>query len=1222
MITPISLRSLACVLVTALVALPCWGKSEQENFKPYAREQGITLKEYVDRSWEDELIHYALHFEQGAFPTGELHVVANGNQVLPSQLSDVQLHEDGSLKAARLWLVVTLQKKQTLNLKLIPGARAVQTDLRWKQSGGSLEVNTAKVGARFFLGEKTFETPVPADRAPAYITAVRLRSGVWGGKGWFETPHKLRSYKITLAEKGPVFVKVAFEYRFDGYRGEGQDIYKGHVRIARAQELIEFVEDYSLGDPKVYQIWKPKSRAEEIMWDWWQWRPHDAESNFCFSIYEGLQPTKARWYGHSATAPEKRTGRNPHLDFETDYTLNYSADRFDFSINAYHRGCPDQALSYMAWRDKDPKSDAVGILGLRPTEWQHADMLPRNLKTLAHHTDTADLRIYANKKPDLVVKAPLHLGRRVWGLVALRMPEAGPTQDEVKDGKVVKHASHTPSQALQLRSKYGNRSLDKIKDWCLEWESTRTYPSLFVKRGGLEAVLRRIRSSRILLNHARSKRHLSIMRYFIESNAKHANETYEDLMTWCKSNIELFFEHGYCSHRGLNNNQYPWWMQEMSARFDLVMGMPEISHEQKEALKAYFSFCTHMLQDDDFMPPRTTGVGWGSANMPVNTRGGRAVSAAVLSDNPNAKPWFDRAVEYVDAMVLKVWSEDGSSISGPHYVTTQADPLMNMALPLYYAGVLPPIQKKYPRIGRFARQLMDRLTPPERRCEYKRLLPTIGHTMYEYDGNIGKFAVMMNLTDPKMAGQMYWLWKRAGKDTRGFMDGIYYMHEEFKESEPEIGSVVYPGALTFLRHGFPRENETYMAIHVGDQGYDHFDRDIGSFLIYAKGAPLMMDFASMYQPNCWQSLWHNTLSWNVQEHAPKTPCPGRGHKDCWHTGKIWKDHQYRPHHLLDRAVDSQSQAVDAFKEQAGKIASQALMAEVDYVLADIPLMEFHKSVFFNKAESDDPVPWMLFQEFDIHRLKKKRIWQRRFLFIKDADLNGPNYFVIADDLDGQDELAPVANFWCLADEMAVEKDIVRWTGQYEIDLDMYVAFPKKPVIQRREWWHTNAGPARAKLKNGREHQIAAHVQQQPGKGGFTAVLYPRGRYETQPTYSSNNDGTAIQVKIGNRTDTIFCSRETKRTAFQSVTCEGTVAVVKHHPDYTSLTLSEPGKVTAGAFSLQSKASASIRVTGDKLTGKGKAGAAVLVNGKKQATIGANGEFALSKPGAQVAVVIE
>jgi len=620
----------------------------------YKNGSVLRLKEYVGREWTNELIHYELEFAKGEFPNGALKATAKADKEIPVQFSQVTLHEDGSLKSGDLWLVVTLKPNEVKEWTLTSGKTGAPTDLRVARSGNSLEVTTSFTGARFQLGEQTFEPPVAAEKVPPFIASIRHRSGTWAGRAWFETPHKCRSYKVWVMEEGPVFVKVGFEYRFAGFRTEGKEIYRGHVRIAPRQELIEFVEEFSLGDPKVYRIWEPRSRTEEIMWDWWQWRPHEAKHNFCFSIHDGLEPSKARWYGHNSSIPEKRTGRNPGMDFETDYQLDYREDRFDIAVNSYHRGCPDQALSYMAWRDGDPQSDAIAVIGIRPTEWQHPDMLPHLMNTIVHHTDTACLRIYAQRRPDLVVKAPLHLGRRVWGLTTLKMPEAGPTKPDMKDGKIIRQPFQKPSQALRLRSKYGNRQLDKIKDWALEWETTRKYPSLFVRDGGLPAVLQRIRGSPILRRRAASQRHKPIMRYILDNNAKHAQASHEDLMKWCNRHINIFFEHGYCSHRGTNNNQYPWWMQEMSARFDLVMGMPEVSHERKEELKAHFSFCAHMLQDDDFMPPRRTGVGWGSANMPVNTRGGRAVSAAVLSDNPDAEAWFDRAVEYVDALVLKV----------------------------------------------------------------------------------------------------------------------------------------------------------------------------------------------------------------------------------------------------------------------------------------------------------------------------------------------------------------------------------------------------------------------------------------------------------------------------------------------------------------------------------------------------------------------------------------
>ncbi|HOF87667.1 MAG TPA: hypothetical protein PLZ36_06125, partial [Armatimonadota bacterium] len=717
--------------------------------RPYAKGDVIALKEHVGREWADELIHYELTFAQGEFPGGAARLLVDGEE-LPGQLAGVTTYPDGSLKAATLWLVTTLRPNATQALTLQPGRPTATSDLRMARQGDTLEVTTALTGARFHLTETTFDPPIPAAKAPSYLAAVRQRGGTWGGRGWFETPHTCRSAKVWVLEEGPVFVTVGFRYAFDGYRGAGQDIYQGTVRIAARQELIEVRDSYALGDPKVYQLWKPKNRADEISWDWWAWRPHDAESNFCFSLYDGLRPTKARWFGHNATEPEKRTGPAlMQLDFETDYHLTYTKTHFEVDVTAYHGNCPDRALSYLVWRGEDPASDAVGVIGLRPAEWIHPDMLPRLSQSINQHTGTGGLRLYSTAAPDLILKTPLHLGRRVWGLVTLRMPEAGLTEDEVKDGTVVRYAAQRgSSQALKLRTKYGNRPLDKVKEWTLDWPAAKTYPALFITDGGLPAVLARIRTSPTLLKRAKSLQYKPINRYIVASGETHAQDAYADLMRNLDAFISGVFDWGYNAHNvGLNINQFPWWMQEYSAQFDLIMGMPEVTAAQKAALRARFAFCAQMLHDPDFLPPRATGTGWGSANMPVNMRGAQAVTACALSDNPDAQPWLAFAIECVDVLVQQVWAEDGSSISGPHYTGTQADPLMNMALPLYYAGALPPIQKKFPRLAKFTRLMMDRMTPPEPRARYTRLLPTIGHTMLEYDSNIGKYALLMNLTD-------------------------------------------------------------------------------------------------------------------------------------------------------------------------------------------------------------------------------------------------------------------------------------------------------------------------------------------------------------------------------------------------------------------------------------------------------------------------------------------
>lgn len=49
---------------------------------------------------------------------------------------------------------------------------------------------------------------------------------------------------------GPVFAKVAFEYRFDGFRGDGVDMYRGTARVTAGQEITYLPGEFSLGDPR------------------------------------------------------------------------------------------------------------------------------------------------------------------------------------------------------------------------------------------------------------------------------------------------------------------------------------------------------------------------------------------------------------------------------------------------------------------------------------------------------------------------------------------------------------------------------------------------------------------------------------------------------------------------------------------------------------------------------------------------------------------------------------------------------------------------------------------------------------------------------------------------------------------------------------------------------------------------------------------------------------
>jgi hypothetical protein len=472
-------------------------------------------------------------------------------------------------------------------------------------------------------------------------------------------------------------------------------------------------------------------------------------------------------------------------------------------------------------------------------------------------------------------------------------------------------------------------------------------------------------------------------------------------------------------------------------------------------------------------------------------------------------------------------------------------------------------------------------------------------------------------TDEVLAGQALDMWYRTGAATHGFLDGIYYIREDILSREPPLRSVVYPGFGAFLRNGFPAHNETWIAYRHGDHSVGHYNNDIGAFMLYAKGAPLMVDFASQYQPSTNASLLHNTLSFGVQQHELKRPAFPRGDPRDFYTGKSWVEHEFDPHTLYELATDSESD--DAWGDLLGRIRRQALFSEADFTVATSKIRELELHPFYTIEESKDPELLGPFSELDRKRLDRTYAWERRIVFVKDEDLAGPNYLVVQDHPDGLEEPRPQVNYWCLADEQTIDGDRVFWRGQYHVDLDLFVAQPARPEIESRTWWHQERGPLQAEFKGGRELQIAAHLKHQPGTPGFTVVLYPRGRYETAPTFERFGDGTAVAIGIGERRDIVCAARERRIWDVGDVRVEGTAAVVKRTGTYRSFVLLDAGTIRHGDVTLTAEGPASVRIAEDSVVAelpeggearlqlsKERVGAAITVNGKARGKVGADG----------------
>ncbi|MHB9027030.1 MAG: hypothetical protein ACYC7E_23080 [Armatimonadota bacterium] len=1114
----------------------------------------FTLKDHVGHAWTRELVHYALTCRPGeCWPAG-LRLTDAGGALVPTQLANVALHPDGSLASGQLWFIVPeLPANGTVTYTLTGGAKSdrpakYQSDLALVKGKQTAELTTSLAGVRVLLGSAQFTAPQPADRVPAPLQGIRLRSGAWTGRGWFETKHLCTGYTAVVTDDGPVFKQVAIHYTYAKPEGWGRAddlFYRMTVRLAAGQEAAYITEAYNLGDPKMYQPPYFGNERRELLWDWWSWRPHEAPDNMCFSLYGAFQPTHARTIPHTVSTPDK--GKSVAFYSENEYSLQYAKDRFEFALNPWGRGEPDQSMVYTAFRGDDPNTDIISILPAMSSRWRHPDVLPHDPNFIAQHTDTTDLRVYTSAKPDLYVKAPLNLGRREWALAVLKNP--GVITDEMRAGVI-------PA----LSRKYGALPLDKVKDWVLEWPQAAKYPHMFIDPGNIAGLRARIKSLPALEASLRKTQHLPADRYLLDGKDADALLAYEALIKETDGKIADTFAWPYGGERS-GINAFPWHMMTNAAQTDVIFASLAITPAQRQALLARLAFLTYFVWDGEYMPPRKAGFGWGAAGMPTNVAGARGALAALLSDHPMTGVWVADSAKYLNYIISQYWGEDGTPFSCPHYsLGTEGGPVSAVLLALKSTGKLGDIRTSYPNLHNYGRFIVDMMTPVDIRFK-QRILPTQGDTYWEGNSLSGQIAPLFKDADPELAGALMATWNDSGRSLEGFINAAYFFDPTIPAKAHAVTSVAYPGYGAFLRHGYGTPEESYLAIRFGTFTIGHMHNDAGSAHWYARGVPLSMDFGSMYTPHTGSPWWHSTLSYNHQERAQPVPCPGRDKDGCFYKGRNWYDHQFEPHTALAPITD---QAAGYITEMSGVIAAFGAQPGADYVRGEANRRWFERLPYFYR-EQGSPSPWLQFTIFDKVELQHPFRWTRQFAFVKDASPSGPNYLVIADDLAGNRELEPAFNFWSLTKDVTQNGRQLYLTGQYGIDLDVFVLEPVAGRIQLGEWGHKQGF-----LGGGEENQKLVRLFAKPGEG-FRVVLYPRKANEPMPAVETLGGGKLIKVTLPDQTHWLLLSASPITVSDGLVTLTGTAAVAKRRQnDRLELTLLAPGKITAGRAVLEAE----------------------------------------------------
>jgi hypothetical protein len=1108
----------------------------------------FTLRDYVHHTWSRELIHYDLAFKPGeCWPRG-MRVTDAAGIVVPIQLADVTTHPDGSLATATLWFMVPeLPADGTVTYTLSGGTKRdapvkYVTDLALVKGKGVVELTTSLVGARVLVGSAHFATPQPVNAVPAPLQGIRLRGGAWTGRGWLETRHLCSGYAATVTDDGPVYKKVSIRYTFatpDGWDRSEAPFYAMTVRVTAGQEIACITEDYNLGDPAVYQFPQFESEKQEKLWDWWSWRPHDTADNFNFSLLAGgvFKPTHARVLNHNVSIPEKGTGTACRSEHE--YALQFATDRFEFGILPWSSGLADQTYYYTLYNPAQTDSDVLSIMPMLASRWLNPDMLPHSQTFIHQHTETANLRTYSTAKGDLFVRAPLSLGRREWAIAVLKNPD-------------VVTAEKGDTVISRLSRKYGSLPLDKVKDWTLEWPLTANYPHLFVKAGDLDGLQARIKQMPELTAALRNEAHISVHRWLLDGNAADAQKAYDEVMAGLNGRITNALDWWGGDGR-VDINSFPWHMMTYASHADVLLAKGVLTDEQRKALLARMAFLAYWAWDGEYMPPRKAGYSWGSAGMPVNVMGMRGILTALLTDHPMSKVWVAESAKRLDFFTQQYFAPDGTPFTCIGYsIGTEGGPLGTVMTALKNTGKLGDIKTNYPNFYQYGRFIVDMMTPTDPRMKI-RLIPPEGDTQISGNYLSGQIAGLYKECDPELAGNLMWIWLRSGKGLGGFINGAFFLDPTITPVEPKLPSIVYPGYGAFLRAGANTDAESYLGIRFGTFTFGHSHSEGGAFHWYARGVPMALDWGSMYTPQMAQTVWHNTISYAIREHD--TPCPGRGHKDCFYTGagKNWYAHTVEPNTVLDPISDPMSPQV---AEVNGSVAAFAAQPAADYVRGEANRHWFQKLPYYNRGQGDGmPGPWSGFNAFDKLEVRHPFTWTRQV-----AQVNDAGYLVIADDLSGNQELEPAFNFWCMANAVQ-DAGKRRYTciGQFGIDCDVFVLAPGTGRIQLGEQRHTSQIGEMQKL---------VRVYGKAGEG-FRMLLYPRKANEPAPVVDTFNDGKLVRVTLPDQTHWILLSTAPVTVTDGPATLTGTAGVIKRWQDgRVQLTLLAPGKLACSTTSVE------------------------------------------------------
>ncbi len=932
----------------------------------------IQLNEYLNTTFQPQALHYTL-----AIPAGQLRDAARctlrdaARQPVLAQFKVMDNWDDGSVRHVEVSFVSGLNPNERKSYTLDDSGQGAKDDglLRVVTEGDNVVFASPLVAVRIPVATRIYPDNTRALSVPPPLLQVRGKAK-WYGKGWLDADMSVKSRAMNVVDDGPIYKKAAVEYTF----ANGEK-YVVEITLNRGEELIRVKEDFTLPftDP---------SRCE-----------------FNFDLAAGLNPDRS-------VAPQSfKPGPQP-ITIGSYWDLNpYQGDMFPI---AYDENAVFGELSpwsvfpnqwvHFACYNSAAGADMLGIINTAPDKWDHIayTMLPGESWKLVQNPHAFFTFRRAKAVPvtmgtdkSLVVHFKLTTGHREW---AFFLTDAFPRTEEITEGtgdKAVKKTLHSAPRSFftQKTRDYCINALDRLKDYTFEWpvDPSVVYPHLYASAADYET--RRIPynawwgAERLpsLADPATREKLKSVL-------LKVVDETVQTML------INPRPPHHITQQTFLAANLA-----------DLVLGAGSLTPAEAVALRAKLAFMAYTLNWRGYWAPEKGYAA--NPNMSSFTYDGVGLLGLVLTDHPESPAWVKACTTQLDREMSNWTSEDGAWLESIHYTlaawnehTMSMGALKHMGIKDYY---------RHPRVHQFLKYYLAMQTPPDPQFTNQRSLVQIGNTyVFEPVDDFAMWAKGMADVDLTLAGNLMWMWKEHGFGNQAEMKGKTFLsygaahnhwwgvhagvagippyyelalkdHTLTPIPPAASGGRSFSGFGAVLQAHVPGKKETKMFFREG-QTYSHWDMDQGSFVLWAKGAPLCMDH-------------------------------GYGEFHPWFHNKV------NVNHMWD---DSLGEVTSFFAGLGGGLL------QGDEQIDMLSLKE-HAGV---KAWPMQPEP--------INGRAMATPWTRRVLFLNDADPDGPNYFVIRDIVRGQ-----LPSEWCLwvyGDVANLDATPIAAKGKFGVDLLVYL----------------------------------------------------------------------------------------------------------------------------------------------------------------------------------------